>query len=222
MLYIYYVYISVKSTFVRPQNQHFRYVMHSVTFHKTYTYISFLNEFGPSTAVQQRQHVDAVRCRTFFSGVISMSVFHILQIPTRRIQFCRACIAPTCTHPGYGALLQPTLSHNCIYSSKITFSAQRSCRTPLAPFCRTRTLKGTWTTDARGSDIRSDYSRMCTDFFTGLIFPIMTRLGESVSELPAPCRTTRAQGSSGSRCLGWLFLTVHTYGDTGTREPSPA
>jgi len=33
-------------------------------------------------AVQQRQYVDAVRCRTFLSGSISMFVFDILQIPT--------------------------------------------------------------------------------------------------------------------------------------------
>jgi len=38
---------------------------------------------------------------------------------------------------------------------------------------------------------------MCTDFFTDIKFPIVKRLGERVSELPALCRTTRPKGSSG-------------------------
>ena len=42
----------------------------------------FENELFPPTAIQQRQHADVVGCRAFFfSGLISMFVFDILQIP---------------------------------------------------------------------------------------------------------------------------------------------
>jgi hypothetical protein len=41
--------------------------------------------------------VDAVECRTFFSRLISIFVFDILQIPRWCIQICSGRIAPTCT-----------------------------------------------------------------------------------------------------------------------------
>jgi hypothetical protein len=44
-----------------------------------YIYI-FLNELCPTTAVQQRQHVDAVGYRKFFSGLVSIFIFDILQV----------------------------------------------------------------------------------------------------------------------------------------------
>jgi hypothetical protein len=50
----------------------FNYKLHSITPYKTScicTYI-FQNELFPTTAVQQRQHVDAVQCRTVVSGLI--------------------------------------------------------------------------------------------------------------------------------------------------------
>ena len=55
----------------------------------------FENELFPTTAVQQRQHVDAVGCGTFFSGLISMFVFDILQIPSGCNQIYSGCIART-------------------------------------------------------------------------------------------------------------------------------
>jgi len=48
-------------------------------------------------AVQQRQHVDAVGCRTFFSGIISMSVLDILGIPSGENHICSGCSTPNCT-----------------------------------------------------------------------------------------------------------------------------
>lgn len=40
-------------------------------------------------AVQQKQHVNAIGCRMVVSGLISMFVFDISQIPSRRIVlFC--------------------------------------------------------------------------------------------------------------------------------------
>jgi hypothetical protein len=48
-------------------------------------------------ALQQRQHVDAVRCRTCFSGMISIFVFDILRIPSWCIKISSACTAPDCT-----------------------------------------------------------------------------------------------------------------------------
>jgi hypothetical protein len=48
-------------------------------------------------AVQLMQHVEAVGFRNFFSRLISMFVFDILQIPNWYIQICSGYIAPTCT-----------------------------------------------------------------------------------------------------------------------------
>jgi hypothetical protein len=48
-------------------------------------------------AVQQRQHVDAVRWRTCFSGMISVFVFDMLRIPSGCIQSGSAYTAPACT-----------------------------------------------------------------------------------------------------------------------------
>ena len=60
----------------------------------------FENELFPATALQQRQCVDAVGCRTYSSGMISMFVSDILQIPAGCIQICNGCI---CTPlPPYG------------------------------------------------------------------------------------------------------------------------
>jgi hypothetical protein len=47
----------------------------------------FENELFLITAVQQRQLVDAVRCRKLFSGLIGMFVFGILQIPIGALHF---------------------------------------------------------------------------------------------------------------------------------------
>jgi hypothetical protein len=79
-----------------PQTQHFNYTVRSITLqkHLASTYI-FEHELFPTAAVQQRQHVDALGCRTIFSGLSSRSVFDILQIPS-------GCIAHTCT-PWLGA-----------------------------------------------------------------------------------------------------------------------
>jgi hypothetical protein len=48
-------------------------------------------------AVQQRQHVHEVVCSTFFSGLISMFFFDVLQISSWCNQICSECIAQTCT-----------------------------------------------------------------------------------------------------------------------------
>ena len=66
------------------------------TFGPTLVYIHifvFESEFFPTTAVQQRQYVDAAGCGTFMSGLISFFVFDILQIPSRCIQIYSGCIA---------------------------------------------------------------------------------------------------------------------------------
>jgi len=57
----------------------------------------FENELLPATAVQQRQCVDAVGCRTFSSALISMFVSHILQILAGCIQICSGFNASTTT-----------------------------------------------------------------------------------------------------------------------------
>ena len=67
--------------------------------------ITYMNvfQFFPKTAVQRRQHVDVAGCRTFFfSGLISMFVFDILQIPSACSQIYCGCCAPNCAPPGYG------------------------------------------------------------------------------------------------------------------------
>jgi len=70
------------------------------TKHLAYTYISE-NELHPTTAVQQKRHVDAVGCGTFFfSSLVSMFASDILQIPSGNIQICSGLSASTCTPLG--------------------------------------------------------------------------------------------------------------------------
>jgi hypothetical protein len=57
---------------------------------------------------------------------------------------------------------------------------------------------------------------MCTDFFTGLKFPNVMRLGEPVSELPALCRTTRPKGSIGLTFVNSSHVRRHERGNAGT------
>jgi hypothetical protein len=52
----------------------------------------FETELFPTTAVQQRQYVDAVGCPTYSSGLISIFVFDILQNPAGCIHICSGCI----------------------------------------------------------------------------------------------------------------------------------
>jgi len=74
-----------------------------MTLHKTSRmYIHFENQLLRTTAVQQRQHVGAAGCRAFFSGLIGIFVFDVLQIPCTPIQICNEGSAPTCTPRGYG------------------------------------------------------------------------------------------------------------------------
>ena len=77
-----------------PQNEHCIYSVRSITLYKSYyTYITHFSEKAfPTMAVQQRQHVDAVVCRTCFSGLVGLYVFDNSQIP-------RGCIAPNWIDP---------------------------------------------------------------------------------------------------------------------------
>ena len=50
----------------------------------------------------KRQHVVWVGCLILLSGLISMLVFNILQIPSGCIRICRRCIAPNCKHLAMG------------------------------------------------------------------------------------------------------------------------
>ena len=66
---IYYVYISVKSTFSGPQNQHFKYILRPITSQKTYrVYVHIWKWVFPAATVQQRQHADAVGRGSFSVG----------------------------------------------------------------------------------------------------------------------------------------------------------
>ena len=53
---------------------------------------------------QQRQHVDAVRVASYFSRVISVFVFNILQILIGCTQICSGRSAHTCTPLARGAV----------------------------------------------------------------------------------------------------------------------
>ena len=62
----------------------------------------FENLLLPPTMVEQGKHVDVVKCRTLFSGLISMFVFDILQIS-------RECIAPLAHSPFCGPERDPNI-----------------------------------------------------------------------------------------------------------------
>ena len=73
-----------------------------------YTYIAYLveNLLFPTTAVQQRQHVDAVGIRTVFSRLISVFVFNVLYIPTGCIKLVVGALRPfSLSFPGSGLVL---------------------------------------------------------------------------------------------------------------------
>jgi hypothetical protein len=58
-----------------------------------------------TSAVQQRQHVDAVWCGTCFGGLVStFMVIYILRIPSGCIRICGARIPPTCTPLAQGLI----------------------------------------------------------------------------------------------------------------------
>ena len=91
-VYIYYVYISVKSAFVRTTNQHCNYTTRSITLHKTsciythhYKWVVYYH--GGSTEATR----GCCKVSHDFSGLIIMFVIDILQIRG-------ACIHPC----GYG------------------------------------------------------------------------------------------------------------------------
>jgi hypothetical protein len=57
---------------------------------------------------------------------------------------------------------------------------------------------------------------MYTDFFVGLKFPMVMRLGQTVSELPALCRTTRPKGPSGLAFVKSSHVWRHERGNART------
>jgi hypothetical protein len=63
------------------------------------------NEFFPTMAVQQAQHVNAVECRTFFNGLIIIYVCNILQIVVAP-RFVVG-ILHLLANPNYGPLCRP-------------------------------------------------------------------------------------------------------------------
>ena len=96
ILYIirYYVCVSEKCAFVKAANSPFwlNNALRSITLLKTsyiYTHI-FENKLFPTTAVQQRQHVDAVGCRTFlvaaWSACLALTFWKFLQVATRFVR----------------------------------------------------------------------------------------------------------------------------------------
>ena len=97
-----------KAPFSGRQTRHFNFTVRSVNTAQNilptdiFEHVSFSNHDD-----LPRQHMDAVVCPTFFSGLISMFTFGILQIPSMCIQNCGWCIAPTCT-TGLGAAI-----HTC-------------------------------------------------------------------------------------------------------------
>jgi hypothetical protein len=98
-IYVYNEYKIVKSAFAGPQNKHLNYTMCSTTLHKTPARICCGGWVCPATAVEQKQPVDAARCRAFAKGLIGMFVIDFQQIPSGSIQMFSVCIAPPCT-PG--------------------------------------------------------------------------------------------------------------------------
>jgi hypothetical protein len=78
--------------------------MHSITVHKmSCIHIHFLNCFQP-LQFNRGNIVDVVNCHKFFSRVIGVSVFDILQIHSGFSQICSGCIASTCTPLATGLL----------------------------------------------------------------------------------------------------------------------
>jgi hypothetical protein len=51
----------------------------------------------PTTAVQERQHVDTVGCRTFLAGWSACLSVIVLQIHTEFVRICSRCLASTCS-----------------------------------------------------------------------------------------------------------------------------
>ena len=135
---IYLTRTSVKSAFVRTQNRHFEYIKvpyknaqtawerararthihthtHTHTYIYTYIYIYIYieNELFLSTAVQRRQHVDAVGPHVSFSGLVIVFVCDILKILVGASKFVMGILrplAPPC--------LGPSLNHLFPYFSQ--------------------------------------------------------------------------------------------------------
>jgi len=85
---------------------HFNYIMLSTALHKTYCFYTthiFKNDLLPTTAVQQRQHVDEVRCHMFFSELINKSwiICEFLVGTSISVGGAAHPIAPSGYGPGY-------------------------------------------------------------------------------------------------------------------------
>jgi len=98
-IYIILVRTITASALFGPQNHHPNHItLYNNTAQNILHRHTFLeNEFFPTSSVQQRQHVDQTGCHTFITGLISMSDFDILRIPSGGTKICIGCTAPM--HP---------------------------------------------------------------------------------------------------------------------------
>jgi hypothetical protein len=119
IVYIYiYIYI-MYPPLSEPQNQHFGYTSRFIILHKTsgiYTHYICENRLFPTMVIQQRQHVEAVGCRTCVTGLIGVCVLHILQNSSVCRQICRGELHQIASSP------TPTQLQACLwYLSILTF-----------------------------------------------------------------------------------------------------
>jgi hypothetical protein len=116
-VYICYVRISVKS-YINRTTKAASYTVRSVTLHKTsFVYIHFWKkELFPTTAAQQRQRVDSIGSR-IFSGLISIFIFNILQIPCVSNHICTGCTAYTDYWPDCIHILEQAVNSADIWAS---------------------------------------------------------------------------------------------------------
>jgi hypothetical protein len=81
----------------------------------------FDSELFRTMAVQQGQHVAAVGCHTFFSGLISVFVFDILQILSESRQICSGRFTRTCTPPPHTPIRVRAYFQNQIFERRDSF-----------------------------------------------------------------------------------------------------
>ena len=139
-----------------PQNQHLNYTTGSVTLHETPCLcIHFWKSVVPKDGTSQTEHVDAVGCDTFYSELISMFVFGILQIPSRCIRICSGCIAPTCTPLAKGPDFTHIFTWATHYAEILVFFHTTQCHVSDDGSPNTRT------------DFRNTSNIAATEYFCG-------------------------------------------------------
>jgi len=118
-----------------PQHQRSRDITRCVTWHKTccmyiHTYTHFWKELCPTTAVQQKQHVDMVGCGTSLGGWSACLSLMFCELQVGASRFVERALHPSST-PWLGGVVKFSQRCCCVLQSPVIL-----CRVCVETNCR--------------------------------------------------------------------------------------